>query len=142
MRMLQLLELMNLCLKTTQLWFLASTEVSTKQIQIPRIQAAKISLIQLGSEIQPFEFWKSLKSGLFDGQISNGPLFLQCITLGYHIEVLPTSELHPGSSSSHPRRVGKILINICLSQKYRTKQFECLLLRFCLYLSSILRFLR
>ena len=28
-----------------------------------------------GSEIQPFEIWKHLKSGHFEGLISNGPVF-------------------------------------------------------------------
>ena len=31
--------------------------------------------IQLRSEIQPFEIWKHLKSGLFGGRNSNGPVF-------------------------------------------------------------------
>ena len=29
--------------------------------------------VQWGSEIRPFKIRKCLKSGLFDGQISNGP---------------------------------------------------------------------
>ena len=34
-------------------------------------------------------------------------MFLQVIcTLGYHLEVLPTSELHLGSSSAHPEELG------------------------------------
>ena len=31
--------------------------------------------VQRGSEIRPFEIWKHLKSGPFEGQISNGPVF-------------------------------------------------------------------
>ena len=34
-----------------------------------------IQRVQRGSEIRPFEIWKYLKSGLFEGQISNGPVF-------------------------------------------------------------------
>ena len=33
-----------------------------------------MNYIQWGSEIRPFEIWKQLLSGLFEGQISNGPV--------------------------------------------------------------------
>ena len=43
-----------------------------------------INEIQWGSEIRPFEIWKHLKSGLFEGQISNGPVFKwSCFSYGY-----------------------------------------------------------
>ena len=34
-----------------------------------------LNTIQWGSEIRPFEIRKHLKSGLFEGRISNGPVF-------------------------------------------------------------------
>ena len=34
-----------------------------------------MNLYQWGSEIWPFEIWKHLKSVLFEGRISNGPVF-------------------------------------------------------------------
>ena len=35
----------------------------------------RMFIIQWGSEIRPLKIMKQLKSGLFEGQISNGPVF-------------------------------------------------------------------
>ena len=59
----------SLVMLTPDLSFTSST--SLKQENEFRVQI----WIQWGSEIWPFKIWKHLKSGLFEGQISNGSVF-------------------------------------------------------------------